>query len=251
MPFEKRFATIMKRLLILFFLFKGLTIFAQTDANKNFFELADAFFKKYVTSGQVDYLSLYANPAELNTLVKYMETEDLSNKSIGYKKAFWMNACNLTVIKSVVMKQDLKSPKDDRSFFSGEKHLVAREMLTLDEIEHKMLLGAHNDERIHFAVVCGAEGCPSLASFSYHPDSIEQQILSQTKKVFNDNNFIRLNDVEKTVEISKIFDWYKKDFAETGMDMITYINQYREPKIPVHFKVAYYQYDWNLNIRKE
>jgi len=217
----------------------------------DFFELADAFFKKYVTDGQVDYLSLYADPAELNVLVKYMETENLADKSAGYQKAFWMNAYNLTVIKSVVRKPGLKSPKDNRSFFSGEKHLVAGEMLTLDEIEHKMLLGEHKDERIHFGVVCAAEGCPSLASFSYHPDSIEHQIAAQTKKVFNDGNFIRVDDSEKTVEISKIFDWYKNDFEKTGMDIITYINQYLDMKIPVDYKVTYYEYDWNLNIKKE
>ncbi len=224
---------------------------ATLGVGPDFFELADAFFKKYVTDGRVDYLSLYANPKELNVLVNLMETEDLSDKSTGYKKAFWMNAYNLTVIKSVVRKPGLRSPKDERGFFSGEKHKVAEQMLTLDEIEHKMLLGEHKDERIHFGVVCAAEGCPSLTSFSYHPDSIEQQILAQTKKVFNDGNFIRVNNAAKTMEISKIFDWYKKDFQKTGMNIIAYINQYRDEKIPADYKVTYYDYDWNLNIRKE
>lgn len=228
----------------------GITNCSISD-EPDFFDLADAFFKKYVTDGRVDYLSLYANPEELNVLVKLMEAEDLGDKSTGYQKAFWMNAYNLTVIKSVVMRKDLKSPKDDRSFFSGEKHKVAGQMLSLDEIEHKMLLGEHKDERIHFGVACAAEGCPSLASFSYHPDSIEQQILAQTKKVFNDGNFIRVNDSAKAVEVSKIFDWYKKDFQKTGMDIIAYINQYRDKKIPADYKVAYYEYDWNLNIKKE
>src|SRR5687767_9074804 len=129
----------MKRLFILFLLLRGVVALAQSDTSGgDFFGRADVFFNKYVDNGKVDYLSLYADPDELYALVKYMEEEDLKDKSSGYQKAFWMNAYNLTVIKSIVQKKDLESPKDDRQFFSGEKHQVAGQLLTLDEIEHQM-----------------------------------------------------------------------------------------------------------------
>lgn len=241
----------MKKLCIVWLALVNLSIHAQENGGVDFFEFADSFFKKYVANGQVDYLALYNNPDELDVLIASIEREALKDKTAGYQKAFWMNAYNILVIKSIVEKRGLKSPKDDRDFFSGEKHRVAGELLTLDEIERNMLHGAYEDERLHFGLVCGAEGCPSLAAFSYHPDSVEQQLLAQTIKVFNDGKFIRVDDAAKTVEVSKIFDWYRKDFEKTGLDIVAYINQYRIAKIPAGYKVTYSDYDWRLNIKKE
>lgn len=238
----------MKHLFIIVFPLYSLLACGQNNI-QNIFSETDSFLNKYITDGKVDYLALYANPSELHSILNLIENENLDGKSDGYKKAFWLNAYNLLVIKSVVQAPGITSPKNKHGFFSGEKHKAAGELLTLDEIERHKLLDLYKDERIHLTLVCGAAGCPTLAHFSYQPDSIEQQIFSQTKKVFNDKYFIRVNNSERIVELSKIFDWYKNDFTQSGLTILKYINQYRTEKIPEDFKVKYYEYDWNLNIR--
>ncbi len=67
--------------------------------------------------------------------------------------------------------------------------------------------------------------------------------------IFNDAKWLRVNSSLRKVELCKIFDWYKKDFATNGINVIDWINQYRKEKIPTTFIVTYYEYDWTLNDR--
>jgi len=52
---------------------------------------------------------------------------------------------------------------------------------------------------------------------------------------------------DNKVLISKIFDWYKKDFTQNGMSVLEWINQYRNQKIPSGYSLGYYEYNWSLN----
>ena len=49
----------------------------------------------------------------------------------------------------------------------------------------------------------------------------------------------------KTAELSKIFDWYKRDFKEGGP--IAFINKRRSSPLPNDVKISYQEYDWSLN----
>ncbi|RKN16818.1 DUF547 domain-containing protein, partial [Aquimarina sp. AD1] len=50
------------------------------------------------------------------------------------------------------------------------------------------------------------------------------------------------------VNISKVFDWYAKDF-DNG-DIKSYINRYSKVKIDKSSKINYLEYDWSLNERE-
>jgi len=94
-------------------------------------------------------------------------------------------------------------------------------------------------------LVCGALGCPPLANFAYTPALLEAQLESQTRLALNDPNFIRSNG--KQVQLSKIFQWYSKDFGGSNAAMIEFINIYRTQKISAGTKIGYYEYDWTIN----
>ena len=68
-----------------------------------------------------------------------------------------------------------------------------------------------------------------------------------TKAAMNDRSFIRVNDDNKTVQISKIFEWYKVDFGTTDQDLIDYVNRHKDTPIPSGYTLSYYDYDWSLN----
>lgn len=55
-----------------------------------------------------------------------------------------------------------------------------------------------------------------------------------------------LSDVANP-RLSKIFDWYKSDFTDTGVTIIEYINKYANSAILKDASISYKDYDWSLN----
>ena len=162
-------------------------------------------------------------------------------------KAFFINAYNILMIHAIVEKYPVKSPMDIAGVFDKTKYAIAGTMLTLNDIENKMIRAKYNDARIHFVLVCGANGCPPITDFAYTPEKLDQQLDQQTKLAINNPNFIKVNVKSKKVELSQIFEWYKEDFIMDKSSYIDFINKFRTEPIPSNFKVAFYTYDWSLN----
>jgi Protein of unknown function, DUF547 len=212
-----------------------------------FFEKSDVFFKKNVKDNKVDYDGIKANPDQLNEALTIASNIDLSKESKFNIKAFWINAYNLSVIKGIVSKYPIKSALDIAGFFDKETYNLAKQTLTLNDVENIKLRKAFTDPYIHFALVCGANGCPPLISAAYMPESLNEQMHDQAGLALNNPNFIRLNTATKTVEISQIFEWYKEDFLADYKKQLDFINLFREVKIDDSYKVVFYNYDWTLN----
>lgn len=230
--------------IVLFSTVVAFKCFAFDFSNQNFFATADVFLKKYVYSGLVDYKTIVSHRNELDKLINISESMNIQSLSDNEKKAFWINAYNITVIKSVINHWPIKGPLEVEGFFDKEKHIIAGQSLTLNEIENNKLRNVYKDSRIHFVLVCGAKGCPPIVPFAYMPEKLEAQLNQQTKIALNNPSFIQTKAIEKKVLLSEIFKWYKDDFPE---DIIAYINQFRDEKISKDYIVDYYSYDWNLN----
>lgn len=231
----------------LFLLVIGLSVttsFAFDAAQTNFFEEVNSFLSKYVSQGKVDYQSIKNNSSELDKLIGQIKTINLSSLSEKTKKAFYINAYNILVIKSVVENYPIKGPLTVPGFFDKKQHVIAGERMTLNDIENKKLRAAYNDSRIHFVLVCAAKGCPQIVPFVYTPEKLQDQLMTQTKKALNDDAFVRVKPNEKKVLISEIFKWYKEDFPDA---IIEYLNKYRSQKILTDYTVDYYPYNWDLN----
>lgn len=188
------------------------------------------------------------NPRAINQLVAALADFDLKTLGGGHApKAFWINAYNLVVIHSVVTHYPIKSPLEVPGFFDRAKHRVAGDSLTLNEIENLKLRKAYGDARIHFALVCAAQGCPELINQAYVAEKLEDQLEKQTRAALNQAKHVRVNPDAKKVLISEIFKWYEIDFTSNGKTVLDYINQYRLEKIPADFSISYIPYDWTLN----
>lgn len=216
-----------------------------TFAQGTFFATADAFFKKNVSNGKVHYDAIKANPAGLNALVKMTESYKLAGKDSKTKKAFYLNAYNIMVIKGVLDHYPIKGPLTVTGFFDKKKHTIAGTPMTLNHLENNIIRPTYKDARIHFALVCGANGCPKIGNFAFTPAKVEAQLTSQAKKAMNDPYFIRVKG--NKVQYSELFNWYKKDFTNEAASIVAYINKYRSQKIPADAKTGIYTYDWNLN----
>ena len=60
---------------------------------------------------------------------------------------------------------------------------------------------------------------------------------------------MKLDKSAKTVELPKIFDWYKKDFAVNYFNEVDFINIFLEKKIDNKLMIKTYDFDWSLNQR--
>ncbi|MGB0523587.1 MAG: DUF547 domain-containing protein, partial [Flammeovirgaceae bacterium] len=216
-----------------------------TFAQNAFFTKADAFLKKNVSNGNVKYASIKANPSELNELVKMVENYALAGQSSATKKAFYLNAYNISVIKGIIDKYPVAGPMKIAGFFDKVKHTVAGKQITLNDLENKIIRPTYQDARIHFALVCAAKGCPKIVPFAFTPSQVDSQLTKVTKKAMDDAYFIRLKG--NKVQYSQIFDWYKQDFLNEASSIVAYINKYRTTKIPEKAKTSVYTYDWALN----
>ena len=212
-----------------------------------FLKRTDAFFKKHVANGSVAYGLIAKNITEIDELYAEVGKADLTKLDDNTKKSFYINAYNIVVIYWVVKHYPLKSPLDDSGFFDKVKHKVAGEEMTLNSLEIKKLLTMYKDARFHFALACAAKSCPPLASFAFLPTTLDKQLTERTTQALNNPNWIKVNDSQKKVELSKIFEWYKKDFTADGKSEIEWINQFRKEKIPTTYAVGFYEYDWRLN----
>jgi hypothetical protein len=159
------------------------------------------------------------------------------------KLAYWMNAYNAMTVDLILRNmplqsiKDIKNPWDQRYWKLGEKYY------NLDEIEHQ-ILRKMNDPRIHFGINCASFSCPPLLNVAFTAQEVNAQLDYLANRFINDTS--RNTIASDRVEISKIFDWFSKDFMQNG-SVIDYLNQYSEVTIDSNARVRYKEYDWILN----
>lgn len=235
----------------LFTLILGLFAISQAQAQiaLPFFTKADAFLKANVSGGGVYYDKIKASPADLNELVTLISTFPVTTVTTDQKKAFFINAYNILVIKNVVDHLPIAKPTDVAGFFDVITFNVAGSKITLSDIENKKIRPVYNDPRVHFALVCAGKGCPPLLAGAYLPATLETQLEAQTKRALNDNTWVKVDATNSKVEYNQILDWYKADFLAASKNLTDYVNKYRTSKIPTAYTVGFYPYDWSLNKR--
>ncbi|MCF8275401.1 MAG: DUF547 domain-containing protein [Flavobacteriales bacterium] len=227
----------MKSLIPIFLLLFSFSIQAQ-----NFFTDADAFLKKNVEKGLVDYKEIKANPAELNALLKQIATAQ--EHQGDEEKAFLINTYNLFVIKGIVDHHPVEGPLKIDGFFDKQTFTLRGKKITLNDLEKETLAKQFPDPRLHFVLVCAAVGCPKLASFAYTSKKLDDELEQQTRTVINDPAFIRLQG--PNAQVSQIFEWYAPDFGGSDQ-VIPFIQRFLLKKIKLNPKYSFYEYDWSLN----
>lgn len=211
-----------------------------------------AFLAKFVDGeGNVNYAAIKRNPLELQGLLRRVASFDAAAAQPADREAFYLNAYNLLVIGEVVARYPLESVQKVPGFFDKNLVRVAGESLTLNDLETRKLRQPYADPRVHFALVCGAKGCPRLNRAAYVGHVLDAQLTIQARKALQDPAFVRVNDPARTVGLSQLFQWYEADFQASGKTAVAYVNQFREGKpVPPTYAVDYYPYNWSLNAQK-
>ncbi len=224
--------------------------------------------KKYQNAqGLVNYKKLKSdiahdkmNPFNLYlTELQSVPHTDYEKWSKDEKKAFLINAYNALTFKLIVDNYPVASIKKIGGFFTKPWSIEFFSLLDgkikkLDPIEQDWLRSKFKDFRIHAAVNCASISCPPLRHEAFVANRLDAQLDDQMKTWLKDRTRNQIDVKLKLVKISKIFDWYNKDFVDWGGGPLNVIAKYSTPPIPHEtvdqIKVEYLDYNWELNETK-
>ena len=236
----------------------------------------DALLRKHVRliddgrASQVNYKALAEDRVALTVYLQSLSAVTPAQYAAWSKPqqyAFLANAYNAFTIEKILTRYpDLKSIRDFGIVFGNpwkdRFFTLLGKPQHLDGIEHEVMRapGVFDDPRVHVAVNCAAIGCPMLGNRAFAPERIDAQLDQLFMRFMADRSRNRYNPQTKTVELSRIFDWYGKDFdkghkgfssvhgvlakyADQLADAPDDRAQLRSDQVPIRFL----EYDWSLN----
>ncbi len=201
--------------------------------------------QKYVSAmGRVNYRGLKSDQTEFDAFLKLLsENPPKEDWKRTEKLAYWINTYNAFTIKLILDNYPLKkiTDLDGGKTWDVKRIEISGKKYSLNQIENDIIRPKFKDARIHFAVNCGAIGCPPLLNQAFLPETLDDQLGSRTRAFIRNEKFNQIS-AEKA-GLSKIFDWYGTDFG----DVKTYLNKYLKVKINESVTIGFNEYDWNLN----
>jgi len=220
--------------------------------------LADAL-KKVVHDGQVDYASLRKDNKSLAAFIREAALVPRGQFN-GWEKAerlaFLLNVYNSSMLRLIAEHKPVDNVKDIGTWKTKVWDLLAVDLFgrrhTLAELEHEMIRKQFESPQIHFALVCGAQSCPLLRPEPYTAMRLEAQFSDQARDFLRDPKKNRVDIENKTIYLSKIFEWFRDDFAKSDEELIQFVTPYYSEEIAEKiraggFKIRYAEYDWALN----
>ena len=236
----------------------------------------DALLKKHVryldggNASRVDYAGMARDAAPLKSVLDGFERlarPEFDAWSKPQQEAFLINAYNAFTIRKILTRYpDIRSIRDFGSIFGNpwkdKFFTLFGEPQSLDGIEHGMLRkqGVYDEPRVHVAVVCASVGCPMLRNEAFVAERLDVQLEDAMRRFLSDHSRNRYDPGAGKLEVSKIFDWYGKDF-EQGFhgfasvkatlakyaDLLADRPEDRAAVRAGRVEVDFLDYDWTLN----
>lgn len=215
----------------------------------------DSLLARYTVGGLVDYAAWKKDGnAELDRVLgaaaawaHYDSAESIE------KTVFLVNAYNGFVVRDILEKYPVTSVKEIPGFFDARKHSIAGGEYTLDQIEKTLIKGVgHRDPYIHFALVCGARGCPALRPRAYRAESWTNDTANQTQNFLADPTKGLFDEENYVLRVSEIFRWYQSDIEVGDLTLPRWIGPHLTLGVAMKMAAAeppveFLPFDWALN----
>lgn len=207
--------------------------------------------------GLVDYDYVHVHRQELEAYLERVARADLASLEADHLMALLMNAYNALTVRSILDAWPVDSIRDIDGVWTGTKHTVGGQELTLDEIEHNLLRPFWKDPRIHFGVNCASMSCAPLPPWAFTGDEVDAQLDERTGAFLSSPENVRIEG--EALLVSKYFEWYGSDFTAPGWapraDTIpAFIAVYTRPEVEAFIEehdgdppLEFMDYDWSLN----
>ncbi|MCY3932635.1 MAG: DUF547 domain-containing protein [Acidobacteria bacterium] len=172
--------------------------------------------------------------------------------------AYWINAYNAFTLDAIVDEYPIRSvwKTRDGRFFQRRRHVAGNAALSLDDIEHEILRSEFAEPRIHFAINCGANGCPAVRPSAYRGEGL-RDTLREAAGAFLANRWnCRVDHEARRIFVSRIFRMYAEDFArgagtreEYRSGVLRFVAEHAGLDLErvAGYEIVYNTYDWGLN----
>ena len=211
----------------------------KTDIDADFNRLLSQYVS---TTGKVNYKGLKTEKIALAAYIKTLQNNvPPSTASKATRMAYWANAYNALTIKLIVDNYPLSkiTELDGGKPWDVKRYTFDGKKISLNDIENT-ILRPMGDARIHFAINCAAKSCPPLLNQVFTAENLDNLLDERTRQFIN-SSANKLQSSEITV--SKIFDWYGKDFGNVA----EFVAKYAKTKVSKSAKVGFGEYNWGLN----
>ncbi len=217
--------------------------------------------------GLVDYAGLARDRGAFDRYIAAVETvspltDPKQFPDRDHELAYYINAYNAMVFKGVLD----RGPEDESvwrgglvsgyAFFVGMKITVGGRRSNLKKLEDKTIRAGYQDPRVHAALNCASLSCPRLPRSAFDPERLDEQFDRAMREFVSDERHVRIDEARRVVRLSKIFDWFTKDFIDyetragnPDPNLIDFINRYRptESRIPRDYRIKFLPYDKDIN----
>lgn len=185
----------------------------------------DRILDTYVRDGYVYYHALTRERAALD---RYIASLDVAPESVvrmaeNDRRAFWVNAYNALVLRTVVDAYPIRgnareypasSVAQVPGGFNAIRHRVAGRVLTLDDIENRIIVPC-GDARLLLALGRGTIGGGRLRSEAYRGARLEEQLADVVKDFVTRARNFRLDRKAGTLQVTPLFSWRDRVFIAT------------------------------------
>lgn len=230
-------------------------------------------------SSRVDYAGMAADRPALTAYLASLSAVSAAQYA-GWARheqyAFLANAYNAFTVEKILTRwpkinsirdfgKVIGNPWKDRFF------TLLGKAQHLDGIEHETMRapGVFDDPRVHVAVNCASVGCPLLdrrALTGTSAAALDAQLTDLLHRFLSDRSRNRFNPQTRTLELSRIFDWYGDDFRTGGKSFLGFAGYSSVTDVGSRHadlladseadrallrngqaKLAFLEYDWALN----
>jgi hypothetical protein len=250
---------------------------APPETGAGMHRVLDEVLDLYVRDGFVYYRALESDRQRLDGYIASLDVPAV--RYDGWSKsdqaAFWLNAYNAFVLRTVIDRYPIQSRsgaypansiRQIGGAFEALRRRAAGRSVTLDQIERE-ILPAFGDPRMFIALGRGAVGSGRLRSEAYAGQRLEAQLADAAQEFSRRERHVRVDDLGNQLAVSAIFSWREREFVAGYADrapaafarrspieraILAFIDPYllpmeREFIQGNRFKVAFQNFDWRLN----
>eukprot|EP00756_Hemistasia_phaeocysticola_P062635 Hpha_TRINITY_DN6090_c0_g1::TRINITY_DN6090_c0_g1_i1::g.63462::m.63462 len=197
--------------------------------------------QKHTTEGGVDYLAMVNDPEFRQWADGTVELQrvDIKQMNEDSRLAFVINLYNVAIIHAFSVVGIPSTDWQRYNYFDDVKYDVGGLVYSLNDLENGLLRGNRNppyhlfkpfggsdprrevmlrspDNRIHFALNCGAKSCPPVKDFT--AEAVREELRIAASAFCNDmEEHCKVDEGTGTLWLSQIFAWYSVDFGGGGL----------------------------------
>jgi len=252
---------------------------AQTPSESvpAFHRAFDQLLDLNVRDGLVYYRALRSDRSRLDRYVASLNVPKATYDgwSRDDQMAFWINGYNAIVLQTVINRYPISgkssmypaaSIRQIPGAFEREKHSLAGQSLTLDEIE-KTILPPFKEPRLYLALGRGAVGSGRLRSEAYVGSRLDAQLTAVQSEFVADQMMLKIDRLTGQMSVTPLLSWHEAEFVaayDKGASgpfaqrspieraVIAFVTPHllRLEKAFVEkneFQIVFHQFDWRLN----